>query len=134
MAYFAKVENGIVTEVIRAEQDFIDAGYVGDPSLWVQTSYNTRGNVHYAPQPENPPFTPDGGIALRGNFAGVGHTYDKENDVFYQPRPNDLNNVPCESWELSKETWLWTCPIPAPKSEGNWGWDEQKQEWVNVNV
>jgi hypothetical protein len=38
MSHFAKVENGIVTDVTVAEQDFIDSGALGDPSLWVQTS------------------------------------------------------------------------------------------------
>jgi len=46
MAHFAKVENGIVTQVIVAEQEFIDSGAVGDPTTWIQTSYNTRNGEH----------------------------------------------------------------------------------------
>jgi len=52
MAHFAKVENGLVVQVIVAEQDFISTGALGDPASWIQTSYNTRGNdVFVAPQP-----------------------------------------------------------------------------------
>ena len=46
MAHYAKIENGIVTQVIVAEQDFIDSGVAGDPSTWIQTSYNTHAGVH----------------------------------------------------------------------------------------
>jgi len=54
MSYFAYVPalingKGVVADVIRADQEFINGGYVGDPSLWWQTSYNTRGNVYYIP-------------------------------------------------------------------------------------
>lgn len=45
MSHFAKVENGIVTHVIVAEQDFINSGLVGDPSIWIQTSYKDRKSV-----------------------------------------------------------------------------------------
>lgn len=78
MAHFAQVdENDVVIQVIVAEQEFIDSGLVGDPASWIQTSYNTRGGIHYGPDGE-----PDGGIALRGNYASIGGTYDRVNDVF----------------------------------------------------
>jgi len=69
MSYFANVPTiidgkGVVVNVISAEQDFIDSGAEGDPSLWWQTSYNTHGNVHYGQDGE-----PDGGVALRANYA-----------------------------------------------------------------
>ena len=96
MSHFAKIENEIVTQVIVAEQDFIDSGAVGDG--WVQTSYNTHGGIHYGQDEQ-----PDGGIALRANYAGVGYTYDAINDVFYAPKPKD-NAV------LNTTTWLWEIP------------------------
>ena len=130
MSNFAKVENGFVTDIIVAEQDVIDSGLFGDPALWIQTSYNTYGNIHYSP---NSSQTPDGGIALRANYAGIGYTYDQENDVFYAPRPTDINNVLCNSWTLSTETWLWTPPTPMPTDREVY-WDETKQEWVNFDV
>ena len=78
MAHFAQVQNGIVVNVIVAEQDFIDSGAVGDPSEWIQTSYNTKGGVHLL-----------GGTPLRMNFAGIGYTYDSFRDAFIEPNPGD---------------------------------------------
>ena len=107
MAHFAKIENNLVTNVIVAEQEFIDT----QSGTWVQTSYNTRGNVHYGQDGE-----PDGGVALRGNYAGIGYTYDTDNDVFYAPRPY-------ASWTLA-DTWLWVCPIVYPDDNKRYTWDE----------
>ena len=106
MSHFAKVENGVVTQVIVAEQDFINGGHVGNPSEWIQTSYNTRANVHYAPNTNEP----DGGIALRGNYAGIGYLYDSANDVFHTASPYP-------SWHLSSNTWTWQPPVTYPTDE-----------------
>jgi len=95
MSHFAKVENGIVTQVIVAEEDFISTGALGDPASWVQTSYNTQGNQHLL-----------GGEPLRGNYAGIGYTYDAENDVFIAPNPTD-------DATLNTSTWLWEVPEQA---------------------
>ena len=102
MTYFAKVSSGIVEEVIRADQDFIDTGLVGDPAHWIETSYNTRGNVYYIPDTNTP--DPDQSAKLRGNYAGIGYTYDTINDVFYAPDPGP-------GWVLDTNTWLW---VEAP--------------------
>jgi hypothetical protein len=117
MSHFAKVVNGIVEEVLVVEQDFIDEGHLGDPSLWIQTSYNTRGGLHYGQD-----NLPDGGVALRGNYAGIGSIYDKENDVFYLPKPLD-------SWILNQSTWLWEAPIPYPTDGKDYYWDESTLSW-----
>ena len=78
MSHFAKVCDGKVLKVIVAEKEFFDT-YIDDtPGEWIQTSYNTRNGVHYDAN-----GNPDGGIALRGNYAGIGFIYDYENDVFY---------------------------------------------------
>lgn len=103
MPYFAKVPTitdgkGIVEEVIRADQAFIDSGLVGDPFNWIATSYNTRGNVLYLPDSNTP--DPDQSGKLRGNYAGTGYTYDAVNDVFYAPYPGP-------GWVLDVDTWLW---------------------------
>jgi hypothetical protein len=119
MSHFAKVENGIVIEVIVAEQDHINSGLVGDPSTWIQTSYNTRGGVHYAPNSN----TPDTEMPLRANYAGIGYTYDSVNDVFYAPKPYS-------SWTISAPTWLWEPPIPFPTHDKPYVWDESIQNWV----
>ena len=111
MSHFAKVENGIVTEVLVIEQDMIDSGVFGHASLWKQTSYNTHGNQH-----------PDG-RPLRGNYAGIGYTYDEEHDVFYAPQP-------FPSWTLSHTTWLWEPPVPYPNDGQPYNWDETTKSWV----
>lgn len=117
MGNFAKVENGIVTEVIVADQEFIDSS--PNPELWIKTSYNTRGGIHYAPNSN----TPDGGIALRANFAGIGYTYDLINDVFYAPQPYP-------SWTISAPDWIWKAPVPYPDSQKIFFWDEQTLSWI----
>lgn len=122
MSHFAKIENGIVTQVIVAEQDFIDSGAVGDPAAWIQTSYNTRGGVHYGTNGE-----PDGGIPLRKNYAGVGHIYDGARDAFYEPQPYS-------SWILDETSCLWQAPISYPNNGKNYVWDESKQSWVEYNA
>ena len=122
MSHFAKVVNGIVANVIVAEQSFIDSGAVGDPSLWVQCSYNTKFGLHHGPDGK-----PDGGVALRGNYPAPGHIYDKENDVFYHPQP-------FPSFVLNKTTWHWEHPIPRPAITPDgppyYRWDEVNQTWA----
>ena len=101
MPYFAKVTDGKVTQVIVAEKEFFDTYVDSTPGEWIQTSYNTRGGVHYGQDGQ-----PDGGVALRGNYAGIGYTYDRENDVFYAPQPGP-------EWVLNKTTWTWENPNPV---------------------
>lgn len=132
MSYFAKVPTivngqGIVAEVIRADQDFINSGAVGDPFNWIQTSYNTRGGIYYLSDSNTP--DPNQSKALRANYAGIGFTYDSSNDVFYAPRPSNQTGV-FNSWTIAAPTWLWQPPIPYPSSGGPYYWDEQTQEWV----
>lgn len=98
MSHFAHVKDGIVTQVIVAEQDFIDLGVVGDPSEWIQTSYNTRGGVHYNPDTGEP--SADQTKALRMNYAGIGYTYDPQRDAFIEPQPSG-------DWVLNEQTCLW---------------------------
>jgi hypothetical protein len=131
MSYFARVltitnGKGIVDDVIAADQSFINSGAVGNASLWWQTSYNTHGNVHYGQDGQ-----PDGGVALRANYAGIGYTLDTTvvqngvTGVFYAPQP-------FPSWILNTQTYLWEAPVPYPKSGGSYEWDEATQSWVAV--
>ncbi len=109
MSHFAKINNGIVTEVIVAEQDYIDSL----EGTWLQTSYNTHGNQH----PEGRP--------LRGNYAGIGYTYDAINDVFYAPQPYP-------SWILNNTTWLWEAPIAMPTDGKKYKWNESITNWEEM--
>ena len=115
MSHFAKVENNVVTQVIVAEQDVIDSGMFG--ASWVQTSYNTRGGLHYGQDGQ-----PDGGVALRKNYAGIGYSYDAWRDAFIAPQP-------FPSWVLNEQTCQWGSPVPMP-TDGKWYiWGEDKKAW-----
>jgi len=105
MAHFAKLDNtGTVTQVIVAEQDFINSGAVGDSFLWVQTSYSN---------------------SFRKNYAGVGFTYDKTRDAFIPPKPYP-------SWLLNEETCHWEAPTPYPTDGKQYTWDEPTMTWEEV--
>ena len=117
MSHFAKVCDGKVTQVIVAEPDFFDTFVDSSPGQWLQTSYNTRGGVHYGADGE-----PDDGVALRGNYAGIGYTYDQANDVFYAPQP-------FPSWTLDQTTWLWKPPVAYPDDGQIYVWDEATVNW-----
>ena len=114
MSHFAKVFNGVVTQVIVAEQEFFDTFVDSSPGEWIQTSYNTYGNQHRLD-----------GTPLRGNFAGIGFTYDRTNDVFYAPQP-------FPSWTLNNTTWLWESPAPYPDDGKIYRWDEATTSWIEV--
>jgi len=119
MSHFAKVENGIVTEVLVISQDVINTGAFGDPALWVQTSYNTRGGVHYDQNGQ-----PDG-TGLRKNYAGIGYAYDPLLDAFIPPKP-------FPSWLLDTQTCLWDPPVPYPTDGKPYIWDEATLSWVEI--
>lgn len=110
MSHFAKVENGIVTQVIVAEQDVIDSGMFG--SGWIQTSYNTYGGSHK-----------NGGTPFRKNYAGVGFTYDSDRDAFIPPQP-------FLSWILNEETCLWDAPVEYPTDGNRYSWNEETTSWI----
>jgi hypothetical protein len=118
MAHYAKVENGVVTQVIVADQDFIDSGVVGHG--WVQTSYNTRGNVHYGQDGQ-----PDNGVALNKNYAGVGYTYDGTGFAAPKPYP---------SWTLNSDSYVWEAPVAMPTDDKRYSWDEATLSWAEVTV
>lgn len=112
MSHFAKVNaQGIVEQVIVAEQDFIDS--LPDKTSWVQTSYNTYGNQH----PEGRP--------LRKNFAGIGFRYDPILDGFIPPKE-------FPSWSLNEATCLWEPPTPYPIDGKKYFWDEPSLSWIEI--
>ncbi len=104
MSHFAKIDkDNIVTEVLVAEQDFINSGKVGDSFLWIQTSYNSNFRKHYA---------------------GVGYTYDKVNDVFIKPQPH-------ASWTLD-DSFDWQPPTAMPDDDKRYIWNEDTQAWDEI--
>ena len=122
MAHFAKIQNNKVVKVIVAEPEFFESFVDNSPGKWIQTSYNTRGGVHYDPETGEP----DGGVALRKNFAAIGFTYDRKLDAFIPPQPYP-------SWVLNEETCLWESPVDCPRDENDYEWNEKDQEWQVVN-
>jgi hypothetical protein len=122
MSHFAKVNNGKVEQVIVAEADFFNHFVDSSPGQWIQTSYNTRGGKHYGQDGQ-----PDGGTALRGNYAGIGYTYDPTNDVFYAPQP-------FPSWTISAPDWTWTAPTPYPQDGKVYQWDESTLNWKEIAI
>lgn len=121
MAHYAFLDDdGIVTGVIvgRDEDDLPEGitnweDYYGSRhgQTCKRTSYNTRGNQH----PNGTPF--------RGNYAGVGFTYDKDRDAFIPPSP-------FPSWVLNETTFLWEPPIPYPDDGNEYLWDEDTLTWI----
>jgi hypothetical protein len=122
MTHFAKVQDGTVTQVIVAEPEFFNTFVDSSPGEWIQTSYNTRGGVHYDPNSNEP----DGGVALRKNYAGIGFIYDKDLDAFIQPKP-------FASWVLNEETCNWESPVPYPADSNEYIWNEETQSWELID-
>jgi hypothetical protein len=114
MSHYAKIVDGKVTQVVVAEADFFKTFVDTSPGQWIQTSYNTIGNKHT-----------QGGTPLRGNYAGVGYTYDATNDVFYAPQP-------FASWSLNKDTWTWEAPVAMPADGKTYSWNEATTSWIEA--
>lgn len=125
MSHFAKLdESNIVVFVTvgRQEDDGREAelsARTGD--VYKQTSYNTRGGVHYDPTTGQP--SADQSKALRGNFAGIGFRYDETLDAFIPPQP-------FPSWTLNESTFRWKAPVPYPDDGNFYDWDEDTLSWI----
>lgn len=76
-----------------------------------RTSYNTLNNAHKLD-----------GTAFRGNYAGIGYSYDETNDVFIAPQPFD-------SWTLNTSTWSWEAPTSYPDDGEFYTWNESTESW-----
>ena len=124
MTHFAKLdENNVVTFVTVGRQE--DEGREADlcertGDRYVQTSYNTRGGVHYGPDGQP---SADQSKALRKNYAGLGYTYDEQRDAFIPPQPYP-------SWLLDEATCWWQPPVPHPTDGGAYEWDETTGAWI----
>ena len=110
MAHFAKIgmNSKVIAVLTCGNGDMLNADGVEDESvgqqylerhnnwpaqMWIQTSYNTQGGTHK-----------DGGTPLRGNYAGIGYTWDEDNNIFYGKKPYP-------SWVLNTTTATWHSPI-----------------------
>lgn len=112
MSHFAQIdENNIVTQVLVIEQDVIDTGHFGDPSKWIQTSYNTHFGEHRL-----------GGTPFRKNYACIGYTYDAARDAFIPPKPFN-------SWTLNETKCIWEAPVEMPSDGGVYFWNEDTLSW-----
>ena len=111
MAHYAKVESGVVTQVIVADnKEWCESNLGG---TWIQTSYNTAGNVN----------SREGGVALHKNYAGIGYSWDGTGFAAPEPYP---------SWNLNSETYLWEAPTPMPTDGKRYTWDEATTSWVEA--
>ena len=118
MGHYAQIEDGTVTQVIVADtKEWCEANLGG---TWVQTSYNTRGGVHYGADGK-----PDDGVALNFNYAGIGYKWDGTGFSAPQPFP---------SWKLDKATYLWQAPTPMPTNDKAYSWDETTKAWVEITT
>lgn len=115
MAHFAKVVDGVVTQVIVAEPEFFQTFVDSSPGEWIQTSYNTHGGQHTL-----------GGTPLRKNYAGIGFTYDRVKDAFIPPKP-------FASWVLNEDTCLWDAPVAMPTDGLLYEWNEETLNWEQMS-
>ena len=144
MAHFAKLgANSKVIQVLTLDnKDMLNADGVEDESvgqqylethnnwpaqMWIQTSYNTGGNKH---------SSGDDSKAFRGNYAGIGFTWDEDNQIFWPQKPYP-------SWVKNTTTAGWDSPIGAApalteeqESQNSAGtndweylWNEEGQSW-----
>ena len=121
MAHYAFLdENNIVTQVIvgKDEEDLAEGitsweEYYGNLKNQVckRTSYNTRAGEHV-----------EGGTPFRGNYAGIGYTYDEALDAFIPPQP-------FASWTLDEATYSWVSPVPYPEDGEIYVWNDQAGAW-----
>jgi hypothetical protein len=141
MAHYAKlgINSKVIAVHVVADSDCQNASGVEDEEvgrqflerihgwpLWKKTSYNTLGGQHK-----------DGGTPLRGNYAGIGMTYDEDNDIF-------IGKKPYTSWVLNVSEARWQSPIgdaPALTAEQisqneasthmwAYDWNESGQSWA----
>ena len=132
MAHYAQLDSeNVVVNVFVGRDDVVEGiddwetYYAPEGYTVKQTSYNTRGGVHYDPETGEP--SEDQTKALRKNYAGIGFTYDEARDAFIPPKPYD-------SWILDEGTCLWVAPLPMPEDGGQYTWDEDAGDWVAVEI
>jgi hypothetical protein len=124
VAHFAKLDanNVVIFVTVGRDEDREEELFARTGDVYKQTSYNTRGGVHY--QGDGTPSA-DQTKAFRKNYAGLGYTYDAGRDAFIPPKP-------FASWVLNETTCLWDAPIAYPTDGKRYTWDEATTSWVEV--
>lgn len=124
MAHYAILdENNIVIRVIVGPDEGEDGIDWEIKSGAKRTSYNTREGIHYDPNTKEP--SEDQSKAFRKNYAGIGYTYDSDRDAFIPPKPYN-------SWVLDEQTCWWYPPIPMPKDNKPYEWNEEIMNWQEI--
>jgi hypothetical protein len=141
MAHFAKIgeDKRVIAVLTLNNSDMLNSNGVEDESIgqqylekhnnwpaqmWIQTSYNTRKNIHLK-----------GGTPFRGNYAGIGSTWDQNNQIFWYKQPY-------ASWVKNIATASWKSPIgDAPElteeqktANSYYDWNEANQSWDLKNI
>ena len=118
MAHFAKLSDGVVTDIVVINNSELMVNGVeseakgvefltsifGADTTWVQTSYNG---------------------SFRKNYASIGFTYDSTRDAFIAQKP-------FPSWSLNETTCKWEAPVPCPTDGNGYFWEEEIQSWLTI--
>lgn len=119
------INNSVFTinniENVDKANDFLN-NLFNTNNVYLQTSYNTRGGVHYT----NGIPSQDQSKAFRKNYAGIGYYYDEQRDAFIPPKPY-------ASWILNEFSCLWESPVPYPNDDNMYIWNEESQTWDLMN-
>ena len=144
MAHFAKIGfNGKVLQVLTLDnKDMLNADGIEDEKvgqrylqqhnnwsaeMWIQTSYNTGANKH---------SSGDNSKAFRGNYAGIGFTWDEDNQIFWskKPYPSWVKDIATASWKspIGDAPTLTAEQISQNEAGTNdwvYNWNEDEQSW-----
>jgi len=120
MSHFALVDDDdIVVNIIVCEKSLIESGIFGEPTKWIETDPSVMYNIHRGGDMDPTNETP-----LRGNYASIGEKYDRNNDVFYPPKPSHA------SWTIGAPDWMWKAPVPMPTDGKRYTWNEESLSWI----
>lgn len=140
MGYFAKIDiNNYVTAIHSVNNEIFTVNDIENEDIaadflnnlhningfWKQTSFNTRGGIHYQSDNNTPSINQN--KALRKNCAGIGYYYDSIRDAFIPPKP-------FPSWTLNEITCLWQSPIHHPNDGKMYQWNEEMGNWEEINL
>jgi len=121
--------NGDGVEDESVGQQYLQMHNNWPASMWIQTSYNTRSGKHYDNKTQE--LSADQSKSLRGNYAGIGYTWDEDNQIFWLKKPY-------VSWVKDTSDAQWHSPIGdapdlgAEKNTHHYKWNESGQSWNKI--